>query len=574
MAHGEEETQDTENLEGNDEDDAKVEDTKKIYMFIDNSSDSENSETIDVFETLPSFSFKEETNSISLCEHNLNIENERDIIKRHIETYILIVAALRLIGDHWPYKYVIVGQSPYKSNILPAIATANAYDANRSKSGNFDSQEICKRLSLSYCLLEHSICAINARPYVSEDICINTQPESMISKLRYNMIILTPILYSVKADLHLKIYVTSHPAVTDLCKKMNKLARIELEGKHSLFADSSYRILSQEMQELHTWHNYSTADLMLTGKYNRLKDFTKYLISLSISLPNMAYVKSKGKSNETNSYDVNSYVNSILSKMWQIACDSEKALLVDRENMSMIMKKFSNQSDIDDASEILTRMLEVVRHHETYKLKLELLTMGVVPPLLDTQVQDERQNENNNEKKLLIRKVTNKSKNTQDKYRVDENSLYTSDSILSDNESKTIFSSVNVNTNLKDIDYSLPSVSIAISTSNSTLVQRRARLAILAKNMQNAQSPVNKDVIPELSKSIESITLNESIEKPSDVDTNVNKTHTSNPSSIKRRRYRTVSTSSITSNISTSSRLSTINTNSKTKLKNKKKGNE
>ncbi|KAJ3215058.1 hypothetical protein HK099_006548 [Clydaea vesicula] len=373
---------------------------------------------------------------------------------------------------------------------------------------------------------------------------------------------------------------------------MNKLARIELEGKHSLFADSSYRILSQEMQELHTWHNYSTADLMLTGKYNRLKDFTKYLISLSISLPNMAYVKSKGKSNETNSYDVNSYVNSILSKMWQIACDSEKALLVDRENMSMIMKKFSNQSDIDDASEILTRMLEVVRHHETYKLKLELLTMGVVPPLLDTQVQDERQNENNNEKKLLIRKVTNKSKNTQDKYRVDENSLYTSDSILSDNESKvgtslssnktylkqhkgkTIFSSVNVNTILKDIDYNLPSVSIAISTSNSTLVQRRARLAILAKNMQNAQSPVNKDVIPELSKSIESITLNESIEKPSDVDTNVNKTHTSNPSSIKRRRYRTVSTSSITSNISTSSRLSTINTNSKTKLKNKKKGNE
>ncbi|KAJ3219741.1 hypothetical protein HK099_004581 [Clydaea vesicula] len=645
-------------------------------MFKENSSDSEDSESIDLFETLPSFRFKEETKIISLSEHNLNIQHEQSIIKEYIESYIAkcseiancqlhpsIVVGLRLIGQNWPYKYIIVGQSPYKSNILPAIATAYAYDTNRcygftpslqvfsqflAKSGNFDSQEICKRLTLSYCLLEHSICAINARPYVSKDICINTQLESKTSELLHNMIKLTPnsmfnqmlliptgdsavmtvsnavksIHVQKRADLHLRVYSTSHPAgiarnskivtimpnvkVSDICKRINKLARVELEGKQSLFTDSGYKMLSEEVQKLQVWHNYSTADLMFMGKYKRLKDFTKYLISLSITLPNMAYVKSKSKSNVSNSYDVNSYVNSILSKMWQIACDSEKALRQDRENMLLLIKKFTTQSDIDDASEILTRMSEVVRHHEKLLAQIRATNhvifkpnsphasnSGVVPPLLDTNIQEKRGNEKDKKKKLIIRKVASNNNNKEQTHRADENTPYVLDNTLSDNEPEVgtsqsinkiynkqnkgkyhIFSNANVDFDVKDNDYNSPSISIALNTSSSTLVQRRARLAALARNMKSAQPTTDEDEIMKLSNSIRTVTVTPPIEKPQDTSINVDEVSASDTSFVKRRRLRTTSTSSITSNTSVSSRLSSINMGSKTKLKIKKYTNE
>jgi hypothetical protein len=114
------------------------------------------------------------------------------IVDQRISDYYYLMALF------WPIDTIVIGQSPYNPTILPRYAAALSFSPSKSKGFTpsvqvfsqflcMDHPEECYKianlLTSSYLLLSCGIFLINSRPFVSDNIVINTRADNACSKL-------------------------------------------------------------------------------------------------------------------------------------------------------------------------------------------------------------------------------------------------------------------------------------------------------------------------------------------------------------------------------------------------------
>ena len=237
-----------------------------------------------------------------------------------------IKAYLRIAALSWPFRFIVVGQSPYKSQILPALASAFAFDTEAcpgytpsvqvlaqfmSLTGEIEAKLAAGMLATSYTLVVDGVLFINAIPYVTDNTVLSMKLSSATSQYLRDILLpggeiglerVTVLKVGIQAAECVSNAIDSIP--TQVRKQLN-LVTSEFEHPASVSRRASAETPSEYSRPMarftavnsyvnrqlrrtvvmqdpgryrhHDWHSYSFTDIVRMGLSSKLKGLTKHL---------------------------------------------------------------------------------------------------------------------------------------------------------------------------------------------------------------------------------------------------------------------------------------------------------
>lgn len=340
----------------------------------------------------------------AIDKYKANVEGAMDC-----EINSKIMAYLRLIPHSWPFKIIVVGQSPYKDAILPTYGSAFAFDssfcpgftpsvqvlsqfvASEDKSRT---QSIASLLSVSYILVADEILMINAMPCVTDNSVLNMRVSSFTSELIRELTLcnhaagirglslvrfggaakacVEHALDSVSAKIRAEVQIEStdfeHPASiarkyavwtggriyepSTQCQDIN----FELKtGRKDLSVKRSY-----DMYGHHKWHRYLDFQINEVGKLTKAQKFIKTLNDINVELTWKAFQQILNASMSSSSGPSKfvkrehgdggenqlTYVDKLLNFSWNMANDTRVGWEEDRVRFQEAIEKY-NATGVD-----------------------------------------------------------------------------------------------------------------------------------------------------------------------------------------------------------------------------------
>jgi hypothetical protein len=361
-------------------------------------------------------------------------------VDRRVQNY------LQLIPVYWPMKYLLVGQSPYRSELLPKYASAFAFDLHStegftpsvqvlsqflSEGCDLDPKFIASRLSVSYVFVPLGLICINARVEEVDNTVVTAKLESYFVELLRSFVILADkcqvrklriaefgdvakrIGDALKGSLStadvptLRVNRTSHshPAL---------LARIRHDGSYGTEEQAEadcYEVMTnlgtirgpsdkKYVSNLHLWKYYSPSQLSIMGNSQRVSWIPRLLagndiIGLSLDIlhatPSMSNYRRKTKEIDE---DAESYSESSLRTVVETSESlSARAMsLIEKVENALINLGPDDELRKQSALEVLescvnalvlsSAMMSQSPGTLSSTLPATSLNRGVVPPIL------------------------------------------------------------------------------------------------------------------------------------------------------------------------------------------------